>query len=146
MRVCGIELKGNDAVLALLSLDMGLFDIPDFRARKLDIRDAADQQQLKDFQFAMCKLIEDYKIDKLVIRQRPMKGKFAGGGVGFKLEAVLQMIPNIEVVVMTTTEIKEQLKENPVPIEFRETGLKVFQETAFNTAFAYMMPRPAPTV
>jgi hypothetical protein len=146
MRVCGIELKGNDAVLALLSLDMGLFDIPDFRARKLDIRDAADQQQLKDFQFAMCKLIEDYKIDKLVIRQRPMKGKFAGGGVGFKLEAVLQMIPNIEVVVMTTTEIKEQLKENPVPIDFRETGLKVFQETAFNTAFAYMMPRPAPTV
>ena len=138
MRVCGIELRGSEAVLALLSLDMGLFDIPDCRARKLDIRDASDQQQLKDFQFSMCKLIEDYKIDKLVIRQRPMKGKFAGGGVGFKLEAVLQLIPNIDVIVMPTTEIKEQLKENPVPIEFRDTGLKVFQETAFNTAFAFI--------
>ena len=138
MRVCGIELKSNEAVISLLSLDMGLFDIPDCRARKLEIRDASDQQQIRDFQFAVKKLVEDYKIDQVVIRQRPMKGKFAGGAVGFKLEAAIQLIEGLAVTVMPTTEIKEQLKHNPVPVDFKDTGLKVFQETAFNTAFAFI--------
>lgn len=138
MKVCGIELKSNEAVICLLSLDMGLFDIPDCRARKLEIRDANDQLQIRDFQFAVKKLVEDYKIDQVVIRQRPMKGKFAGGAVGFKLEAAIQLIEGLTVTVMPTTEIKEQLKHNPVPVDFRDTGLKGFQETAFNTAFAFI--------
>jgi hypothetical protein len=68
-----------------------------------------------------------------------MKGKFAGGAVGFKLEAAIELIADLDVVIMSPTDIKDSLKRNPVHIPYAETGLKVFQEVAFNTAFAYLM-------
>ena len=115
------------------------FQIPDCRARKLTLPKQAQAKDLKYFQSTFAKLVEDYKIDKIVIRQRPMKGKFAGGAVGFKLEAALELLDDASVVIMAPTEIKESLKRNPVPVQIGETGLKMFQETAFNTAYAYLM-------
>ena len=44
MKVCGVELKGNDAIICLLTLEDGLFGIPDCRVRKIDIRDANDAE------------------------------------------------------------------------------------------------------
>lgn len=139
MRVCGVELSANDAVVCLLSLADEVFQIPDCRARKLSLPKNAEAKDLRYFQKSFAQLVQDYKIDKVVIRQRPMKGKFAGGAVGFKLEAALELLDDVEVIVMSPTEIKESLKRNPVHVPMVETGLKMFQETAFNTAFAYLM-------
>ncbi|MDU0352670.1 DUF3010 family protein [Paraglaciecola aquimarina] len=139
MRVCGVELSGNDANICLLSLADEVFQIPDCRARKLTHPKDADAGDLKYFYSTFAKLVEDYKIDKIIIRQRPMKGKFAGGAVGFKLEAAIELLDNVEVIVLSPTAIKESLKRNPVHVPMAETGLKMFQETAFNTAFAYLM-------
>jgi hypothetical protein len=83
--------------------------------------------------------MQDYKVEHVVIRQRPMKGKFAGGAVGFKLEAAIELIPDLNVTIMSTNEIKESLKRNPIQIEYADTELKAFQEVAFNTAYAYLM-------
>jgi hypothetical protein len=93
---------------------------------------------MKKFQFIFAKLAEDYKIDTFVIRERPQKGKFAGGAVGFKMEPALQLLPNVKTEILTSAFIKEQLARHPVPIVFKETGLKGFQETAFITAYAYL--------
>ncbi|MCF2948623.1 DUF3010 family protein [Paraglaciecola aquimarina] len=139
MRVCGVELSANDANVCLLSLADEVFQIPDCRARKLSLPKNAVAKDLRYFQKSFAQLVQDYKIDKIVIRQRPMKGKFAGGAVGFKLEAALELLDDVEVIVMPPTEIKESLKRNPVHVPMAETGLKMFQETAFNTAFAYLM-------
>jgi hypothetical protein len=81
----------------------------------------------------------DYSVDTVVIRQRPMKGKFAGGAVGFKLEAAIELIDGLDVEIMSAMDIKASLKRNPVHIPYAETGLKIYQEVAFNTAFAYLM-------
>ncbi|HDZ55098.1 MAG TPA: DUF3010 family protein [Pseudomonas xinjiangensis] len=35
--------------------------------------------------------------------------------------------------------MKESLKRNPIQIEYTDTDLKVYQEVAFNTAYAYLM-------
>lgn len=138
MKVCGVELKGNDAIISLLSLDQGLFSIPDCRSSKLSINNANDAEQLRQFQFTFKKLISDYQIDKVVIRQRPTKGKFAGGYVGFKLEAIIQLCEEFETELIAINEVKESLKRNELIIDFRDTGLKKFQQNAFDTAFAYL--------
>ena len=83
--------------------------------------------------------MEDYQVERVVIRQRPMKGKFAGGAVGFKLEAAIELISDLDVVILSTTDIKESLKRNPIQIDYAETDLKIYQEVAFNTAYAYLM-------
>ncbi|MGS2721699.1 DUF3010 family protein [Paraglaciecola aestuariivivens] len=139
MRVIGVELSGNDANLCLLSLADEVFQIPDCRTRKLSLPKNAEAKDLRYFQKTFAQLVKDYKIDKVVIRQRPMKGKFAGGAVGFKLEAALELLTDVEVIVLAPTDIKESLKRNPVHVPMAETGLKMFQEVAFNTAFAYLM-------
>jgi hypothetical protein len=67
------------------------------------------------------------------------KGKFAGGAISFKLEAALQLMANLEVRLLTPSEIKATLAENPLVIPFADTGLKGFQEGAFTVAYAAHM-------
>ncbi|OAJ95253.1 DUF3010 family protein [Vibrio bivalvicida] len=141
MKICGVELKGNDAVICLLSHENGVVHLPDCRVAKLSIGNANDTQEVRKFQFSFAKLIEDYKIEKVVIRQRQTKGKFAGGAVGFKLEAAIQLIEDLKAEVVAPTAIKESLKRNPLGIQFKDTGLKQYQEQAFTTAYACAMMR-----
>ncbi|KLN63519.1 DUF3010 family protein [Vibrio sp. VPAP30] len=141
MKICGVELKGNDAVICLLSHENGVVHLPDCRVAKLSIGNANDTQEVRKFQFSFAKLIEDYKIEKVVIRQRQTKGKFAGGAVGFKLEAAIQLIEDLKAEVVAPAAIKESLKRNPLGIQFKDTGLKQYQEQAFTTAYACAMMR-----
>ncbi|TPV54789.1 DUF3010 family protein [Aestuariibacter sp. GS-14] len=138
MRVCGVELAGNDANVALLELDNDMFRLPDCRTRKVSLQKAATAHELKYFQKSFAQLVQDYKIETIVIRQRPMKGKFAGGAIGFKLEAALELLNGVQVIIMPPTDIKTALKDSRIFIEFSETGLKGFQKSAFETAFAYV--------
>lgn len=138
MRVCGIEIKGSEAILCLMEYQQGLYTLPDCRQSRIALSQDQNSEQVRKFQFAVQKLIEDYQIKQLVIKERPHKGKFAGGAVGFKIEAALQLIPNCECVLLSATHIKEQLKRFPLPVDFKATGLKAFQETAFITAYAFI--------
>lgn len=139
MKVCGVEINSNDVNVCLLSLADEVFQLPDFRSRRLTLTNINSSEELRYFQRTFAKLMTDYQVDKVVIRQRPMKGKFAGGAVGFKLEAAIELIDDLDVVIMSPTDIKDSLKRNPVHIPYIDTGLKIYQEVAFNTAFAYLM-------
>lgn len=138
VRACGVELKGNEALICLLEKNAGLFTLPDCRQQRISIRNTDDPEQLQAFQNTFRKLLQDYQVDKVAIRARPQKGKFAGGAVGFKLEAAIQLIEGVDVTLLTNTEIKEQLKATPLFIDFEETGLKKFLEPAFNIAFCHL--------
>jgi hypothetical protein len=140
MKVCGIEIKSNEAVLCLLSLADGVFHLPDCRTRRLTLADTS-AKGLKNFQATFAKLIEDYKIDAVIIKQRQSKGKFAGSAIGFKLEAAIELINDLDVTIYSPTDIKESLRKNPIAVPFSETGLKQFQEPAFTTAYAWLMSR-----
>ncbi|MBU1310061.1 DUF3010 family protein [Rheinheimera muenzenbergensis] len=139
MRTCGIEIKGSEAIICLMVLKDGLFELPDCRQNRFALTKDQDQEQMRHFQFTFAKFIEDYKVSQLVIKERPQKGKFAGGAVGFKIEAALQLIAGCQCTVISATAIKEKLKRAPLPIDFKDTGLKVFQETAFTAAYASLL-------
>lgn len=139
MRTCGIEIKGSEAIICLMTLKNGLFDLPDCRQVRFSLSKDQEQQNVRHFQFTFAKFIEDYQISQLVIKERPQKGKFAGGAVGFKIEAALQLIPGCACTIVSASDIKEKLKRHPLPVDFKETGLKAFQETAFITGYAFLM-------
>ena len=139
MRVCGVDIKGSEIILCLMEMENGLFDLPDCRQVRFPLLKDQDTEQMRKFQFSMAKLAEDYKISKFVIRERAQKGKFAGGAVGFKIEAALQLIAGCNCDIISATEIKEQIKRNPLMVDFKDTGLKVFQETAFLAGYAFLM-------
>jgi hypothetical protein len=139
MKICGVELKGTEAVICLLSYKDGLFSIPDCRVRKIDFSKQNKTSDIRYFQNTFAKLAEDYKIQKVVIKERPLKGKFAGGGLGFKMEAAIQLIDTLDVELINATDLKASLKRNPVTVAFSETGLKIFQQHAFEVAYATHM-------
>lgn len=136
MRICGVDLAGNDAVICLLELKKGEFNLPDCRMRKLTLKKEHTATDLRQFQFEFAKLMSDYSVDKVVIRERMPKGKFAGGAISFKLESAIQLIEGLNVIVLTPSQIKSALSENLLPVKFSDTGLKAFQEVAFKAAYA----------
>lgn len=139
MRICGIELAGNDIIVCILERDSLQFSLPDCRVRKLSLPKEHSRADLQQIQFAFKKLMTDYRVEKVAIKERPTKGKFAGGAVSFKLEAAIELLTDIEVVLLSSAQIKSALSDNPLPISPSDAGLKVFQETAFTVAYAAHM-------
>ncbi|WP_286220569.1 DUF3010 family protein [Marinobacter apostichopi] len=143
MIICGVELSGSDAVVCLLNLDQGQFSLPECKVRKLTLKKNHTRADLQEFQASFAKLLSDYNVQKVAIKERMPKGKFAGGAISFKLEATIQLISevDVEVTLLSPAQIKSTLAANPLPITFSETGLKVFQESAFVVAFAAHMAK-----
>ena len=139
MRICGVDLVGNDAVICLLFLDKQQFNIPECRVRKLTLPKDHTREDLQYFEASFAKLMNDYKVDKVAIRERAPKGKFAGSAISFKLEAAIQLISEIEVDILSPSQIKAAQKDMQLPIAFEDTGLKVFQKDAFTVAYAAHM-------
>ena len=105
MKVCGVDLKGNEAIVSLVSLADGLFHLPDCRTRRLTLADTS-AKGLTSFQLNFAQLVEDYKIYAVIIRQRQSKGKFAGSAIGFKLEAAIELIEGLQIpTVLDSTAI-----------------------------------------
>ena len=138
MRICAVEIKDNQAIICLLEKDRGAFHIPDCRARSLVLDNHRDSQEVKDYQRKFAKLLEDYQVEKVVVKSRPVSGKFAGNGVSHKIEAILQLLGEVETTLMNAEQIKASLQREPLPIKFKETGLKPFQEHAFVTGYAFI--------
>lgn len=143
MIICGVELSGSDAVVCLLNLDHGQFSLPECKVRKLSLKKNHTRADLQEFQASFAKLLSDYGVQKVAIKERMPKGKFAGGAISFKLEATIQLISDmdVDVTLLSPAQIKSTLAANPLPITFAETGLKVFQEAAFVVAFAAHMEK-----
>ena len=137
MKACGVEIKGNDAIICIMSKENNLYDIPHTRVQKVTLDNAGDAEQVQKFQFTFAKLMEDYQVTDVIIRGRALKGKFSGGPIGFKIEAAIQLIQALNVEIIAGSFIKKELSKSQIDIDFRDTGLKQYQEQAFETVFAF---------
>lgn len=138
MKACGVEIKGNEAIICIMSKENNLYDIPHTRVQKISLDNAGDAEEVQKFQFTFAKLMEDYQVTHVLIKGRALKGKFAGGPIGFKLEAAIQLISELHVEVLAGSFIKKELTKSQVDIDFRDTGLKQYQEQAFQSVFSYL--------
>jgi hypothetical protein len=138
MRICAVDLKDNHANICLLQKENDVFDIPDCRQQRFTVLQVNDGEQLREFQFAFKKLMEDYQVDRVVIVERISNGKHAAKMATFKLEAALQVCEGLDVELVPIGVQKQWLKHTAPPIEFKHTGLRPFQEKAFISAYAYL--------
>ena len=93
----------------LLSKDNDVFDIRDVRQTRFVLSNANDTEEVCKFQFDFAKLMHDYQVDTVAIKQRPHKGKFAGGAVGFKLETAIQLIQDLKLQINLLIRVKLKL-------------------------------------
>lgn len=135
MNICGVELKGGEAVISLLNYEKDAFNVPECRQISFSISKSVETESIREFHFAFHKLMEDYKVTEIVIIEREQKGKFSGSATSFKLEASIQ-ITELPVTVISPVIIKEELKRNPPQADLLTLGLKRVQLPAFEAAFA----------
>ncbi|MBR9726983.1 DUF3010 family protein [Shewanella intestini] len=134
MRICGVELKGGEAIISLLSYEGETFNVPACRQISFTMSATSNTSTVRDFHFAFHKLMEDYHVDEIAIISREQKGKQAGSATSFLFEAAIQ-ITDMPVTLISPLAIKEQLKRNPPMVDFDSLELKRVQKNAFDVAY-----------
>jgi hypothetical protein len=127
MKICGIELKANNLILAVMQDDQYI----ETKTKKITLENDEEQNGIRTFCNDLLVFLESEQIEKVIIKKRAKKGNFAGGAVTFKMEALVQLNPFCEVELISPQSISAYEKKNNT--EFPD-GLKKYQEQAFLSA------------
>jgi len=143
MKICSVELAGNEVNLCFLSLKDGMFELIECRKRKITLASSTEAYQMRQFHKEFAQLMTDYKIEHVVIKERLTKGKFSGSSTSFKAEAAIQLVDSVEVSMVSQTFYKQLLQDHPIFVDFAETGLKKFQQNAFTLGCLFLNEKAA---
>lgn len=138
MIICGIELKGSEALLALASLDAGQPVHVATAIKKIGIEDDEDAAQVREFAARMQAFVGEHGVTHVAIKKRSKKGDFAGGPVTFKLEGLLQLLQGCEVLLVSPQTITAQGKKHDL---MPPAALNKYQHEAWKSACALLFTR-----
>ena len=89
MKICGIELKGNDTILAVIEVEFNIINYISLKLKKISIQNDEDKSEIESFHETIKTFLRDNNIDKIIIKKRAKRGKFAGGADTFKMEGII---------------------------------------------------------
>lgn len=134
-RICGIELKSSEAILAVMERTEDEVQFIDIEPKKIKLGDDESSALIKSFYDSVVNFSKDNHIDTFVIKKRAKRGRMAGGAVSFKLEAIIQLNGVAEVSFVSGQGIAAAHKKEPFEMP---DGIKKYQETAFMAASLYI--------
>ncbi|GLR16046.1 DUF3010 family protein [Portibacter lacus] len=138
MKVCGIDLKGNDAVLVCLEGNIDDHHLIIEEVRKIKLGDALDQKSVIEFSENIKSFLEENEFDAVGIKARATKGRFAGGSVSFKMEGIIQT-SSAAVEVIHAATIKAALKS--LDTSAISSQIKAYQSDAYLAAAYLLKPK-----
>jgi len=138
MKVCGIEIKGSEALLAVATLDAGNLVHLSLATKKIALEDDELADNVKAFASQARHFIAEHGISHLAIKKRSKKGDFAGGPTTFKIEGVLQLLDNCEVELVSPQTVSTQAKKHNLELP---GSLNKYQHEAYKSACALLLKR-----
>lgn len=134
-KICGVELKGSEAIIVLLEkTDLGYAHL-DIEPRRIKLGDDESGDHIKSFFETFQNFARQHDIDLVVIKKRAQKGPMAGGAISFKMESLIQLNGIAEVGFETGQGIAAAEKKSPFELP---ADLKKYQEEAFKSAALYI--------
>ena len=133
-KICGIELKSSDAILAVIEESDGDVEFIDVEPRKINIENDESCADVQSFYDSFVNFLRTHHIDVVVVKKGAKKGKMAGGAVSFKLEALIQLNGAVGVKFVSGQGIAAGNKREPFDIPHE---LNKYQEAAFMAASLY---------
>ncbi len=129
MRVCGCEIaskeirvaicyRDNETAIRMAVIDQTRIEIED------DTNDECIQRAWEEIQ----KFADEHSIDAFCIKERPRKGRMQGGPGTFKLEGLIQLLPETKTVFVNGNTLTAFGKREP--IEYPDK-LPVYLKNAF---------------
>jgi hypothetical protein len=139
-KICGVELRGSEAIIVLLEKKHAEYIHLDIEPRKIKLGDDESCDHIQSFFETFQNLVRQHGVDLIVIKKRAQKGPMAGGAVSFKMESLIQLNGIAEVGFETGQGIAAAEKKNPFKLP---ENLKKYQEDAFKSAMLYVRKQGA---
>lgn len=133
MNICGIELKGSEARLAVINIDGNNISHVDVATKKIPLIDGDCSHQVSSFKDTIESFFREHEIENVFIKKRNKKGEYAGGPDTFKMEGVIQISSAPNVVLVSPQTISAMQKK--ATIIFPQS-LNKYQQIAFLTGLA----------
>lgn len=138
MSLCGVEIKGNEAIFAVVEVVNGLWQHIPTETKRIALDSDEDAKNVRSFADLVAGFLRDNKLTEVAIKKRVKKGEFAGGPTTFKIEGVFQLNRECSVQLLSAQTIAAQSRKHNFVIP---TTLNKYQIEAFRTACAMLSQR-----
>lgn len=135
MTLCGIEIKGSEAIIAVAAPDLTHVTMA---TKKIALEDDDEAANVKAFASQVAAFVRDNGITRIAIKKRSKKGEFAGGPTTFKIEGVLQLLDGVDVTLLSPQTINAQYKKHSFELP---ATLNKYQHEAFKTACSALVKK-----
>ncbi|WP_339426152.1 DUF3010 family protein [Pseudomonas proteolytica] len=135
MTLCGIEIKGSEAIIAVAAPDLTHVTLA---TKKIALEDDDEAANVKAFASQVAAFVRDNGITRIAIKKRSKKGEFAGGPTTFKIEGVLQLLDGVDVTLLSPQTINAQYKKHSFELP---ATLNKYQHEAFKTACSALVKK-----
>ena len=138
MNICGIEIKGSEAIIAVAALDGSNLSHVPLATKKIALDEDDEAANVKLFAAQVASFVRENSIDRIAIKKRSKKGEFAGGPTTFKIEGILQLLDGCEVTLLSPQTINAQAKMH----NFELPGtLNKYQHEAYKAACSALVKK-----
>ena len=137
MSICGIEIKGSEAIFAIASLQGDALQHVAIATKKIALEDDDEAANVKAFAAQVAAFVSENGISRLAIKKRSKKGEFAGGPTTFKIEGVFQLL-DCEVTLLSPQTINAQNKKHNFELP---NTLNKYQHEAYKTACSALLKK-----
>ncbi|MCY1394910.1 hypothetical protein D3C76_314000 [compost metagenome] len=135
MKICGIEIKGSEAIFAVATLEQGSPEHLALATKKIPLEDDDDAASVKAFAGLVARFVKDNGIERIAIKKRSKKGEFAGGPTTFKIEGILQLLEDCQVELVSPQTVSAQSKKLALALP---ASLNKYQHEAYKAACAVL--------
>ncbi|MDY7559862.1 DUF3010 family protein [Pseudomonas sp. 10B1] len=139
MKICGIEIKGSEAIFAVAILRDNTLEHLPLSTKKIALEDDEESSNVKAFAGLVKAFIRDNGIEHLAIKKRSKKGEFAGGPTTFKIEGILQLLDQCTVTLVSPQTVSSQHKKHDFKLA---ASLNKYQHESYKTACSALMKAP----
>ena len=138
MTICGIEIKGSEAIIAVASLDNQALTHVALTTKKIALEDDDEAANVKAFAAQVKAFVQANGIERIAIKKRSKKGEFAGGPTTFKIEGIFQLLESCEVTLLSPQTINAQNKKHNVELP---ASLNKYQHEAYKAACSALLKK-----
>ena len=138
MTICGIDIKGSEAIFALATQGASGLEHVALATKKIALDDDEDAASVKAFAAQVAAFVKANSITRLAIKKRSKKGEFAGGPITFKIEGILQLLDSCEVQLISPQTLNAQFKKHGVELP---ASLNKYQHDAFKAACSALLKK-----
>lgn len=113
MRICGVQISGSTANLAVVSVDdTGEITYHPCHTKKITLEDEKCGESLRAFLKAITAFAHENQVEGFCIKQRASGGRLGAGGPSFKVEAMVQMVPDVPTYYANPVALSKFAKTN----------------------------------